>query len=156
MTATIISRDPAKNSVNLDNKEVPGRICRNLFMVSAVSLERMLLVSASKMNRKGLALVIVLFLAGLAPAAAIIGFCTRMPCCNHASGSPLELTTETHDCCTTVSCYESPSVKLASGAAVSDALIAAQVFIHIVVAPSPQRISALDGDASPPIGTRHR
>ena len=96
MTATIVSRDPAKNSVKLDNKEVPGRICRNLFMVSAVSLERMLLVSASKMNRKGLALVIVLFLAGLAPAAAIIGFCTRMPCCNHASGSPLELTTETH------------------------------------------------------------
>ena len=26
MTATIVSRDPAKNSVNLDNKEVPGRM----------------------------------------------------------------------------------------------------------------------------------
>src|SRR6059058_4327568 len=26
MTATIISRDPAKNTVNLDNKEVPGQM----------------------------------------------------------------------------------------------------------------------------------
>ena len=26
MTATIVSRDPAKNTVNLDNKEVPGRM----------------------------------------------------------------------------------------------------------------------------------
>ena len=26
MTATIISRDPAKNTVNLDNKEVPGEM----------------------------------------------------------------------------------------------------------------------------------
>jgi hypothetical protein len=26
MTATIISRDPAKNTVNLDNKEVPGKM----------------------------------------------------------------------------------------------------------------------------------
>ena len=26
MTATIVSRDPAKNSVNLDNKEVPGKM----------------------------------------------------------------------------------------------------------------------------------
>jgi Cu/Ag efflux protein CusF len=26
MTATIVSRDPAKNTVNLDNKEVPGEM----------------------------------------------------------------------------------------------------------------------------------
>ena len=26
MTATIVSRDPAKNTVNLDNKEVPGQM----------------------------------------------------------------------------------------------------------------------------------
>ena len=26
MTATIVSRDPGKNTVNLDNKEVPGRM----------------------------------------------------------------------------------------------------------------------------------
>ena len=26
MTATIVSRDPATNMVNLDNKEVPGRM----------------------------------------------------------------------------------------------------------------------------------
>ena len=26
MTATIVSRDPAKNTVNLDNKEVPGKM----------------------------------------------------------------------------------------------------------------------------------
>jgi len=26
MTATIVSRDPAKNTVNLDNKEVPGHM----------------------------------------------------------------------------------------------------------------------------------
>ena len=26
MTATIISRDPAKNTLNLDNKEVPGKM----------------------------------------------------------------------------------------------------------------------------------
>ena len=26
MTATIVSRDPAKNTVNLDNEEVPGKM----------------------------------------------------------------------------------------------------------------------------------
>ena len=26
MTATIVSRDPAKNTLNLDNKEVPGKM----------------------------------------------------------------------------------------------------------------------------------
>jgi len=26
MTATIVSRDPARNMVNLDNKEVPGKM----------------------------------------------------------------------------------------------------------------------------------
>jgi len=26
MTATIVSRDPAKNTVNLDNQEVPGKM----------------------------------------------------------------------------------------------------------------------------------
>ena len=26
MTATIVSRDPAKNTINLDNKEVPGEM----------------------------------------------------------------------------------------------------------------------------------
>jgi len=118
-------------------------------------MERMLL-SASKMNRKPLALAIVLLLTGLAPVATIIGFCTRMPCCNHASGRPLAFSTEAHDCCTTITCYEPPCVKLTNGVAASDALLATPVLVHVAVAPPPQRIAAAGADTSPPIHTRHR
>jgi len=76
------------------------------------------------MNRKLLALVIVLLLAALAPAGAIVGFCARLPCCGHASGGSLALTTERADCCTTITCYESPSARLATSAFASLSLLA--------------------------------
>jgi hypothetical protein len=79
-------------------------------------MERMLLVSASMMNRRALALAIVLLIAGLAPASAIVGFCTRMPCCSHAPDAKLALVTERGDCCTTITCYDTPSAKLTTGA----------------------------------------
>ncbi|MCU1347030.1 MAG: hypothetical protein JWO56_60 [Acidobacteria bacterium] len=71
------------------------------------------------MNRKPLALLIVLLIAGLAPAAAIIGFCARMPCCRHAPAAPLAFSTGGRDCCTSVTCYDAPSAKLTAGAAAS-------------------------------------
>jgi len=43
------------------------------------------------MNRKPLALAIVLLIAGLAPPpSAIMGFCKRMPCCNHGVDRALD------------------------------------------------------------------
>jgi len=69
------------------------------------------------MLRKPLAFAIVLMIAGLAPASAIIGFCARMPCCSHTSSEPLALSAERGDCCTTITCYDTPSAKLTSGAA---------------------------------------
>src|SRR5258708_8777780 len=119
-------------------------------------MEPILLVSASKMNRKPFALAIVLLLVGFAPAATITGFCGRMPCCNHASDGPLAFSTEARDCCTTITCYEPPCAKLANGAAASDALLATPVVVHVVVAAPPQRIAAAGADTSPPIDTRHR
>jgi len=64
------------------------------------------------MLRKPLILAIVLVIAGLAPAAAIIGFCTRMPCCSHAPDATLVLATERGDCCTAITCYDTPAAKL--------------------------------------------
>jgi hypothetical protein len=66
------------------------------------------------MNRKSVALAVVLLIAGLAPATAIIGFCARMPCCGHESSSSLAMTTDSPDCCTTIACYQSPSATLSA------------------------------------------
>ena len=126
-----------------------GRTKRNLFAVSTVSMERM--------DRKPLALVIMLLIAGLAPASAIIGFCTRMPCCNHASAAPLAFATEADDCCTSITCFESPSAKLTNGAANGHALLPIPALVDVPVVASPIRLRAGDVvDTSPPAGTRHR
>jgi len=117
----------------------------------------MLLVTASKMNRKPIALFIVLLIAGLAPASAIIGFCARMPCCNHASGAPLAFATESNDCCTTITCYESPSAKLTNGTASGYTLLTIPAVVPTaLIAPSPRFIAREVVDTSPPIKARHR
>src|SRR4051812_5620813 len=77
-----------------------GSAARNLSPALAVSLERIVLILRTTMLRKPLTLAIVLVIAGLAPAAAIIGFCTRMPCCSHAANATPALATERGDCCT--------------------------------------------------------
>src|SRR5213075_1712136 len=64
------------------------------------------------MQRKVFAFAIVLLIAALAPAATIIGFCTRMPCCSHAPEATIALPTEGGDCCTTITCYDAPAAKL--------------------------------------------
>ncbi len=116
----------------------------------------MLLVSASKMNRKPFALLIVLLIAGLAPATAIIGFCTRLPCCSHASDTAA-FSTERNDCCTTIACYESPSLKLTTAPSSADALLATPALISIEPAPSPAPFVAQTfADISPPLSSRHR
>jgi hypothetical protein len=120
-------------------------------------MERMLLVSSSTMNRKSLALVIVLLITGLAPASAIIGFCSRMPCCLHASDTTAEFSTERNDCCTTIACYESPSLKLTTAPTSADALLAVQALITIAPAPRPAPLAAQAfADTSPPLPVRHR
>ena len=70
-----------------------GSAARNVFPAVAVSVERIVLMLRSTMIRKPLTVAIVLLLAGLSPAAAIIGFCTRMPCCSHRPGAALALAT---------------------------------------------------------------
>jgi len=67
------------------------------------------------MTRRASAILIVVVLAGLAPASAIIGYCARMPCCHHAQ-QPLKVSADAGDCCTTVACYDAPSVKLTGNA----------------------------------------
>jgi hypothetical protein len=57
----------------------------------------MLLIFSST-NRRALALAIVLLIAGLAPASAIIGFCTRMPCFSHARDAATAFSTEGFRC----------------------------------------------------------
>src|SRR5258707_693499 len=109
------------------------------------------------MNRKSLALVVILLIAGLSPASAIIGFCTRMPCCAHASEATAAFSTERNDCCTTIACYESPSLKLSASSSQSDLLSAAPALIAVAPEPSPAPLVSRDfADTSPPLPARHR
>ena len=111
----------------------------------------------SKMNRKTLALLIVLVIAGLTPAIAIIGFCSRMPCCTHAPNATVAFSTKGKDCCTTIACYESPSFKLTTAPTSTDALLATPALITIAPAPpAPPFVAQLFADTSPPLSSRHR
>jgi hypothetical protein len=117
----------------------------------------MLLVRSSTMNRKAVALAIVLLITGLAPATAIIGFCSRMPCCSHQAAAAVSFATESTDCCTTITCYESPSLKLTTGTSTAVVLMEAPVLL--VSAPVlPQRILIARAvvDTSPPVTSNHR
>jgi len=111
------------------------------------------------MNRKPLALLIVLLIAGLAPASAIIGFCARMPCCSHASNTmTAAFSTERNDCCTTIACYESPSLKLSTAPTSADAVLATPARIITTapaISPAPIMTQAF-ADTSPPLSSRHR
>jgi hypothetical protein len=109
------------------------------------------------MNRKSLALAILLLLGGLAPAMAIIGFCSRMPCCSHVSGATTALSTERSDCCTALACYDSPSLKLTTAPISADVLPATPVLIAVAPPASPAtRITQAFADTSPPTRLRHR
>lgn len=116
----------------------------------------MLLFLGSIVNRKPLALAIVLLIAGLAPASAIIGLCTRMPCCKHAAAAPAVFSAETNDCCTSITCYESPAAKLADGSAAADVASAVPAVVPIAFAAPQPRVAREYADTSPPAGTRHR
>lgn len=117
----------------------------------------MLLVSTPKMNRKAIALTIVLLLAGLAPASAIIGFCTRMPCCSHAaSGTAAAFSAERTDCCTTITCYDVPSAKLTNLNSSANVALSVPARVAVaVIAPTPAPTRELI-DTSPPASPRHR
>jgi hypothetical protein len=108
------------------------------------------------MVRKPLALAIVLLIAALAPAATIIGFCTRMTCCRHAPAAPLAFSTEARNCCTTITCYESPSAKLTNGASASHAVFSTPAIVPAVVAAPSLHVARAFIDTSPPSGTRDR
>ena len=109
------------------------------------------------MNRKPLALAIVLLITALAPATAIIGFCTRMPCCSHAAAAALAFAKERADCCTTITCYESPSVKLTTGPLSTLHVVAMPALISAAPATPMTSIVALATiDTWPPMTVRHR
>src|SRR5213075_2175775 len=112
------------------------------FPAVAVSVERIVLMLRSTMIRKPLTVAIVLLLAGLAPAAAIIGFCTRMPCCSHRPDAALALATERGDCCTTITCYDAPAAKLITSSAVAALALAPAL---AAVSPVPRFAPALAG-----------
>jgi hypothetical protein len=118
----------------------------------------MLLAATSTMNRKSLALAIVLLIAGLAPATAIIGFCARMPCCSHASEATAAFSTERNDCCTTIACYESPSATFATAGSTPLSLIVTPLITRDVPAlhAPGSTIAAAVADTSPPRCTSDR
>jgi hypothetical protein len=102
--------------------------------------------------RKTLTAAFVLVLTGLAPAAAVIGFCTRMPCCSHIASDSVAAQDKGADCCTAITCYDAPAAKPATSATVmnnsvaSTTLAAGPRLPHF--APVPRAFS----DASPPRG----
>jgi hypothetical protein len=108
------------------------------------------------MTRNLVTAAIVLLIAVLAPATAIIGFCTRMPCCSHASDAAAALSAERNDCCTTIACYESPSLKLMTAATSANALSVTPALISVApTSPAPLLVEASE-NPSPPIRVRHR
>jgi hypothetical protein len=116
----------------------------------------MVLLCASTMNRKSLALAIVLLIVGLAPASAIIGFCTRMPCCSHKSDATIAFSPERNDCCTSITCYESPSANLSNRVASADVVFAVPALVGATAAVVPPTLTAEVIDTSPPAAARQR
>jgi hypothetical protein len=109
------------------------------------------------MNRKPLALAFVLIIAALAPATAIIGFCTRMPCCSHAADASVALSTERADCCTTITCYESPSAKLTIGTSPASVIVTTPALVSVAPPPTIAVVLArVPIDTSPPMTVQHR
>src|SRR5438128_957877 len=126
---------------------------RQLDRLNGTNAARLRVEDESQADR----LAIVLVMTSLAPALAIIGFCSRMTCCNHGPAGPLAFSTETNDCCTTIACYETPSAKLTNGTSVPDALLAMPASVHAVPAPPSLDPGAPEViEPSPPIPTRHR
>lgn len=104
--------------------------------------------------RRSFAILIVLVIAGLTPASAIIGYCARMPCCHHASPQPLEISADANHCCTTVACYDTPSVKLTGNLSLP-VFVAARVLTPAVIVLAGPQLSP-DISASPPPTTQQR
>ena len=105
------------------------------------------------MTRKTLALTIALLIPSLAPATAVIGFCARMPCCEHKANALPQpaLTTERADCCTTINCYEAPSQDLTVKDSAKASVAAAPAISAIAVAAAlPAHPLLIVDDASPP------
>jgi hypothetical protein len=114
-----------------------------------------MLLACSIAMRRVLALAVVLILAGLAPASAIIGFCTRMPCCSHGSDAATAIATERNDCCTTITCFDSPSAKLANGTSSSD-VFATPALVAIAAIPAAPVLTREVTGTSPPATARQR
>ena len=110
----------------------------------------------SKMNRRPLALAILLLIAGITPATAIIGFCARMPCCGHSSPGSPAFATERADCCTTLTCYETPSAKLASATPLSFLATSSLVVNLPAIAPPDSTNTGIRIEPSPPPTMRSR
>lgn len=111
------------------------------------------------MTRKTLALTIALLISSLAPATAVIGFCARMPCCEHKANAlpQATLTAERADCCTTINCYEAPSQDVTAKETATVLLVAVPVVLtHSVVVAMPAHRARAFADASPPKTLRER
>ena len=111
------------------------------------------------MTRKALALTIALLISSLAPATAVIGFCARMPCCEHKANAVPQpvLATERADCCTTINCYEAPSNEVTAKDTAKVALAAVSLVpTHSTVVALPAHPARAFDDTSPPKTVRER
>jgi hypothetical protein len=107
-------------------------------------------MTRSTMTRKPLTLAIVLLIAGLAPLAAIIGFCTQMRCCSHAAEATIAVTTERGDCCTTITCYDAAPAKLTTAAASAPAVATSPLAVRSAAPRMALRLARTFTDTSPP------
>lgn len=117
----------------------------------------MLLALSIPMTRKILALMVVLIIAGFAPATAVIGFCAKMPCCfGQTHGGPA-LAVNMADCCSTISCYEAPphDVTMSAKAKVFTATTLASLPVTLAMPQVAVARRTFD-DTSPPPTTSER
>jgi len=117
-----------------------------------------MLHSPIQMLRKIVVAVVVILVAGFAPATAVIGFCAQMPCCFDGESLPgPALASNMADCCSTINCAESPSADLNAKAKVKSLSETQLVFYATTpAAPLDERSRVAVADTSPPPTTLAR
>jgi len=116
----------------------------------------MRLVSVSSMLRKVFALMVILTITGVAPATAVIGFCAKMPCCFGEAQQAPALGTPMADCCTTINCYEAPSLESTASAKAKVFTSTMPVWSANIAVSQVNTARQTFEDTSPPITTSQR
>lgn len=106
--------------------------------------------------RQMFALMVILTIACISPATAVIGFCAKMPCCFGEAQEAPALGTPMADCCTTINCYEAPSVESTASSKVEVFTSTMPVWSANIAVSQVNTARQLFEDTSPPITTSQR